>query len=83
MKQDDQEIPGGETLLLRWRAIDGKIWNIYHKTEQGGGLSSEAYAPPRCNRCKQVSKHHKKYIIGLMKYYNYYMGPLWSSSYGS
>jgi hypothetical protein len=58
VEEEDQEIPGGETLLLRWRlrVIDGKIWNVWHKTEQGGGLSSVAYAPPRCNRRKQVSK---------------------------
>ena len=33
----------------------GKIWNVWHKTEQGGGLSSVAYAPQRCNRRKQAS----------------------------
>jgi hypothetical protein len=34
--------------------IDGKIWNVCHKIEQGGGLSSVAYVPPspRCNRHK-------------------------------
>jgi hypothetical protein len=55
VEEEDQEIPGGETLLPRWRkrVIDGKIWNVWHKTEQGGGLSSVAYAPPRCNRRKQ------------------------------
>jgi len=54
----DLKIPGGEIVLLRWRqgVIDVKIWNVYHKTEQGGGLWSVAYAPPRCNRHKQVSK---------------------------
>ena len=34
--------------------IDGKSWNVWHNTEQGEGLSSVAYAPPRCNRRKQV-----------------------------
>jgi hypothetical protein len=29
------------------RVMDGKIWNVCHKTEQGGGLSSVAYTPPR------------------------------------
>jgi hypothetical protein len=33
--------------------IEGKIWNVWHKAEQGGGLSSLAYAPPRYKRRKQ------------------------------
>jgi hypothetical protein len=58
VEEEDQEIPGEEILLLIWRyrVIDGKTWNVWHKTEQGGGLSSVAYAPPRSNRRKQVSK---------------------------
>jgi hypothetical protein len=34
--------------------MDGKIWNVWHKTEQGGGLSSVAYAPTRYNRRVQI-----------------------------
>jgi hypothetical protein len=30
-----------------------------HKTEQDGGLSSVAYAPPRCNRRKAKAKVYK------------------------
>ena len=81
VEEEDQEIPGGEILLPRWRqrVIDGKIWNVWHNTEQGGGLSSVAYASPRCNRIKQVSTRpsrimslfNKQYLIKyilLLKY---------------
>ena len=55
-EEEDQEILGGEI------EIDGKIWNVWHKTEQGGGLSSVAFAPPRCNRHKHATLWSKSKI---------------------
>ena len=41
--------------------IEGYRWQDLERmaqTEQGGGLSSVAYVPPRCNRRKQVCSSH-------------------------
>jgi hypothetical protein len=46
--------------------IEGYRWQDLErmaKTEQGGGLSSVAYAPLRCNRRKQVSMNNKYKIM--------------------
>ena len=76
VEEEDQEIPGGEILLLRWRqrVIDGKIWNVCHKIEQGGGLSSVAYAPPRCNRHKQVSNSFMSHPGSEENVFSYFFG---------
>jgi hypothetical protein len=47
VEEEDQEIPGGETLLPRWRkrVIDGKIWNVWQKQN-------------KVEDCRQLPMHH-------------------------